>query len=109
MTDSEILQQEEHVRRDNQRAQRELYAQALLLQGIADHLENLVYALRNHPELLTETPPPGAQSYLEDLAILGRKSLLAECEEFRRLQERARVIEERLSTLQRGPSQSPIN
>jgi hypothetical protein len=108
MTDGEILQQEEKVRRDFEKAQRELNAQNLKIQGISDHLENLVYALRNHPELVTGTPSPGARDYLEDLSALDRKTLLAECEELRRLQERVRLFQKRLASFQQGTRRSTI-
>jgi len=108
MTEGEILQQEEQVRRDVGKAARELNAQNLKIQGISDHLENLVDALRNHPELVTGTPSPGARNYLGDLSVFDRETLLAECAELRRLHEKVRLLEKRVATLDHGSRQSLI-
>lgn len=108
MTDTERIEQEKETLWEHERAQQALNAQTVKVQRLADKLENLCRALRDHPELVTGTPQIEAPDYRDDLAVLNREEILNVCHELARLKERARTTGKRVDLLRFGSPQSRV-
>jgi hypothetical protein len=99
MTTTERETLEKDVIFEAEKAKRDYQAQLVKLARVGDKLEELGQALKNHPELVTPLPEPGAPDYREALNLPQRQEIVEWCKEVRTLRDRERIATQRKAQL----------
>ena len=96
MTELDRKQQEKDVLYEEHRIRTDLEAHLVKAERIANSLNKLSTALREHPEAITGTPSLAdiaeGRDYREALAVLDRQALVAHCQRITALRQELRAV-----------------